>query len=63
MLSNVGELKMSQTDYKIRLSTKYKQAIEEPTKAKRAKEILGYLNLLVDEAKKMRKDKDLSQEQ
>ena len=52
---------MSQMDYKIRLSTKYKQAIEEPTKVKRAKEIIGYLNLLVDEARKMRKDKDLSQ--
>ena len=50
---------MSQTDNKIRLSTKYKQAIEEPTKVKRAQEIIGYLNLLVDEARKMRKDKDL----
>lgn len=47
---------MSQHDYKIRLSTKYKQAIEEPTTAERAKEIVGFLNLLVDEARKMKKD-------
>jgi hypothetical protein len=47
---------MSQNDYKIRLSTKYKQAIEETTKERRAKKIVGFLNLLVDEAKKMKKD-------
>ena len=47
--------KMSQYDLKVRLNSKYKQAIEEPTKARRAKELVGFLNLLVDEARKMKK--------
>jgi hypothetical protein len=52
---------MSKNSYKIRLSAKYKQAIGEPTKTGRAKELIGFLNLLVEEAKKIKKDDDLSQ--
>ncbi len=54
--------RMSESSYKVRLSAKYKQAIEEPTKAKRAKELIGFLNLLVEEARRIKKDKDVSQQ-
>jgi len=52
---------MSKSSYKVRLNAKYKQAIEEPTKAKRAKELIGFLNMLVEEAKKIRKGEEFSQ--
>lgn len=52
---------MSKSSYKVRLTAKYKQAIEEPTKAKRAKELIGFLNMLVEEAKKIRKGEAFSQ--
>ncbi len=53
---------MSKNSSKIQLTSKYKQALEEPTKARRAKEIIGFLNLLVEEARKIKKDKDFSQD-
>jgi len=47
--------RMSKNSSKIQLTAKYKQALEEPTKARRAKEIIVYLNLLVEEARKIKK--------
>lgn len=40
------------------LTAKYKQAMNEPTKTKRAKELIGFLNLLVEEAKRIKKGED-----